>query len=575
MASSFEELVSRLSAAERKALLERIKASIPVSGEPLYPASSAPKIRTAAATKEEEIGLMTRLILFLRALFSGKSRDELVREDELKAIAYGIEQRQAGLIDKRRGLLLGSIVDELKGLRDAARFFYEALERSVDRDKVAFCAFLGSVELPETHDRLLSEANPHSIAASLAELRGKVEDFEVRNAALTAFDAIFSDLPERGRRSMYQDLRSVLFLRRLSGFLFERLIGAFKTGLSAEPGLAAPFFEVRELLLDLGDILFSMSDPPTIELMETIFFFAQREDTVRQGDDALTRLGADIEKAEASLGRIRSFNAMVPFGDLLRLVSGDPGYMPRDLPGGEDWLAIYKAFWRDRIEADMTAWRAEHRDRELLEEISAFVGDPGPAGFVNISREESESAPSLRYHLALVFLDAFFRGPFLREINRPLKIVLVDGEFYRKDNRVEFTDAFDSLLRLPELLPALDARLGPQGDIGMAWRLAMKELGPAAVKRRKTMSIARLLEEEAEQIVKREGVALRTIVHIIRGFMKGEAGGRYDSLANLALLDNKASNKDFLRSLDRAKDRCERALYLLSEVSGLDLTRED
>ena len=64
------------------------------------------------------------------------------------------------------------------------------------------------------------------------------------------------------------------------------------------------------------------------------------------------------------------------------------------------------------------------------------------------------------------------------------------------------------------------------------------------------------------------------MVHILRGFLKGEAGGRYDSLANLSYIDGKA-NKDFLRSLDRAKDRCETALNLLSELSGLDFSQED
>ena len=67
---------------------------------------------------------------------------------------------------------------------------------------------------------------------------------------------------------------------------------------------------------------------------------------------------------------------------------------------------------------------------------------------------------------------------------------------------------------------------------------------------------------------------MRTMVDILRGFLKGEAGGRYDSLANLSYIDGK-SNKDFQRSLDRAKDRCERAMGLLSELSGLDFTQEE
>ncbi len=572
--SPFDSLVAQISAEERVALLERIKAAIPVSGEPLYPASSAPSASAPSGTKTEDIGLLTRLLLFLRGLFSGKSREELIREDELKEIGRRVEFKHAGLIDRRRELLLGPVAEELRGLRDAARFFYDALDRSVERDRPAFYAFLGSIELLATHARLVAEADPATISASMLETRGSVDDSAVRNAALAAFDLAFSELSDKGRRSMYMDLRSVLFLKRLSGFLFDRLLGTFKEGVSPESGLSATFLESRELLLDLGDILFSMSEAPSTELMEAIFMFAERDELGKRGEDAAELLGADMAKAEASLGRIRAFNSRVPLGDILRLVAGDPAYLPRELPGGEDWLAIYKAFWRERIESELDEWRAEHRNKELVEEISSFVGAPGPQAFAHISREESEYSPPLRFDVALVFLDAFYRGPFVRELNRPLKVVLVDGEFYRKDNRIEFTDAYDAMLRVPELISALDARLAPEGEIGASWRAAVGDLGPISAKRRKLQAIVRIAEEEAEQIIKREGTALRIMVSILQGFLKGEAGGRYDSLANLGYLDGKA-NKEFLRSLDHAKDRCEKAASLLAELSGLEFSRDD
>jgi hypothetical protein len=572
--SSFDYLVAELSSEERRLLLERIKTSMPVSSEPLFPAHAAPGAGSASTIKAEELGILPRLLLFLRGLFSGKSRDELLREDELKEIGRKVEQRKVGVIDRRRCLILGPVVENLRALRDSSRFFYNALDRSVERDKGAFCAFLASIELPETHERLLSETDPASIAESMAATGGPPDDLTVRQAALAAYDSIFSDLSERGRRAMYQDLRSVLFLKRLSGFLFDRLLGTFKEGAAPDSGPAASFFDARELLLDLGDILFSMSEPPSTSLMEAIFVFADREELNRKGSDADAVLGADMAKAETALSKIRSFNEAVPLGDLLRLASGDPEYLPRELPGGEDWLAIYKAFWRERIEVLLEEWRSAHRNRELVEEIASFVGEPGPAGFVHISREEREDAPPIRLDIALSFLDAFYRGPFVRELNRPLKIVLVDGEFYRKDNRIEYTDAYDAILRIPELLATLDARLGPEGEFGAAWSSARLEMGPSSIKLRRLQSVARSAEEEAERIIQRVGSALRTMTLILQGFLKGEAGGRYDSLANLSYIDGKA-NKEFLRSLDKAKDRCEKAHSLLAELSGLDLSLDE
>ena len=570
-ATSLSKLVAELSTEERGALLSRIKMAMPVSSEPLYPLAALGGAAAAVGLKVDDFGFMAKLLLFLRGLFSGKTREELLREDELKDIGRRVELRQAGLVDRRRALLLGVMAEELRGLKDAARFFYEALDHSVEKDKGAFYFFLGSIELPETHERLLAEADPAAIAATILEARGEADDSAVRSAALAAYERIFSDLSDKGRRAMYQDLRSVLFLKRLAGFLFDRLLGAFKEAPLPESGLMAPFVDARDLLLELGDILLSMSEPPSNELMEAIFMFADEGELGKPGADAAAAIGSDIAKAETALGRIRTFHKRVPLGDILRLVAGDPRYQPRELPGGEDWLALYKAFWRERIDAALDEWRKERRNKELVEEMAAFVGEPGPAGFAHISREERDYAPALRLDTALAFLDAFFRGPFVRDLNRPLKIVLVDGEFYRKDNRVEYTDAYDAIIRIPELLAALDGRLAPTGEISQAWVAAKGEMGPVAIKRRKMQAIARSAEEEAERIIRREGNAFRTMINILKGFLKGEAGGRYDSLANLSYIDGK-SNKDFQRSLDRAKDRCEKGLSLLAELSGLDLS---
>jgi len=565
--SIFDVLVSELSTDERRDLLERITRGSQISGEPLYPPSSLPRAEHADYdSRLTDLGFLPRLVLFLRSVFRGKSREELIREDDLKEIARKVEATFPGLVDRRRSLLLAPFAGELRRLRDSARFFYETLDRSVEKDRASFYAFLASLELADVHRRLLEETDPFQVEARLPH----VEESELRSTLMSSYDLILSSLEEGGRKAMYNHVRSVLFLKRLSGFLFERLLGAFRSGTGPEGSEAAAFVEARDLLLDLGDILFSMSTPPGASLMTALFAFVEREEIGRPGGDPEAALNADIAKAQSALERIRLFNSRVPLGELLRLVSGDPEYTPRELAGGEDWLALYRSFWRERIESRLDEWRNDRRYRELAEEISRFVGQPGLRHFDHISREGSETSPPIGQELALSFIEAFYRGPFARELNRVLKILLVDGEFYRKDNRLEFTDAYDALLRVPETVALLDSRLAPEGDLGSTWAQARTEMAPLPIKRRRTQAIARGAEEEAERAVRDTGRALTTMVRVLRGILKGEAGGRYDSLSNLSYLDGKA-NREFLRSLDAAKDRCERAMGILAELSGLDL----
>ena len=100
--------------------------------------------------------------------------------------------------------------------------------------------------------------------------------------------------------------------------------------------------------------------------------------------------------------------------------------------------------------------------------------------------------------------------------------------------------------------------MGADGEIGGAWkprRESRVELGEAA---QEPVGI-RSAEEEAERIIRREGAALKTLVESSADSSRAKPVRRYDSLANLSYIDGKA-NKEFLRGLDRAKDRCEKAL---------------
>jgi hypothetical protein len=564
--SIFDELAAELSIQERRELLDRIAASAQFSAEPLF---KAPPVRYAGenvdyTTKASSLAFFARILLALRSLFSGKSKETLLREDDLRQIARRIEARYPLLLDRRRSVLLSGLADELRRLRDAARYFYDILDRSVERDKSAFFAFLASIELPELHKRLVADTDPYSAA------KAEANETELRSALHAIVESAIAEMDETGRRAMYRDLRSVIFLKRLSGFLFERLLGAFKPGLGSGGAEGAPCAEVRDLFLELGDILRSMSEPPSAALMEALFVFIEREEIAKPEAESI--LTADIARAGTALGRIRAFNERVPMAELSRVVSGDPAYQPRDLAGGEDWLAIYKAFWRERIDARIDEWKADRRSRQLAEEIATFVGKPGPTAFANISGRESDAAPAMRYESALTFLDAFVRGVYQRELLRPLKLILVDGEFYRKDNRLEYTDAFDCLSRLPDSISALDARLGPQGEIGAAWAHARGEISPSVVKHRKLQTISREAEDEAERLVRDAAESLAAMVKLLGGIMKGEAGGRYDSLSNLSSMDGK-SNKEFLKSLSAAKARCESALAFVGELSGLDFGR--
>ena len=558
----FDMLVNQLTGAERRELLDRIMASAPISQEPLFPPDALPPRLSPAAEVLAGRGLLLRIIMFFRRIFSGKTNEELVQEDHLREMASQIEARFPGLVDQRREVLLSGFAEQLRALRDAAQFFKDILARSVEQEKGGFVTFLIATELPDIHARLVAETDPWPRVESGISLE------LARSAAIEAWEDILRSLTDDRRKLLYADFRGLLFLRRLSGFLFDRLLGNWKVGPASGP--EASFGQVSELLCELGDLLFSLSMPPTKELLEALFAMAERETGGQTAESIEKAVSADVQAGIAALQAIRAFNTRIPLGQILRLVTGDPDHLPRDLPGGEDWFAIFRTYWKDKIEARVEACREEAKGKELAAEIIAFVGEVGMPSLPHLAREGKEGSPPLRHELALSFLLGFARGPLIRDINRPLKILLVDGEFYRKDNRIEFTDAYNCFLHLDENILALDAKAAPDGEIGQAWAQVSGEMTSLPIKRRKLDGIRRGLEEEAESLIRAAGSAFVGMSRILQGVLKGEAGGRYDSVQNLSFLDGR-SNREYLRSLDGARGGCERALAILSEVSGLDL----
>jgi hypothetical protein len=316
-----------------------------------------------------------------------------------------------------------------------------------------------------------------------------------------------------------------------------------------------------------------MASPPSLKLMESLLVFQMREEMENPDFDAETALKTQLARVEEALSRIRSFNARVPLHEILRVVMEDPNYRPRELAGGEDWFAIYKAFWKERIERQLALYGTARKMQDLQSDIAGFLGQAVPVRFEHISEEGREGSPPVRLEKALGFLSAFYERLFVPEMNRTLKILLIEGEFYKKDNRVEYTDAYNELLQIPEALSGLDDRLGPGGDLGSAWGQAREELVSLPLKRRKVQAALQAANEEAEALLNRSREAMKRMQAILKGLLKGEAGGRYDSLSNLSYIEGKG-NKEFLRNLDSIKNRLERAVHFLDELEKLGMTRE-
>ncbi len=562
---TFDRLAAGLNLEERRELFDKLSAQQELSRDLLFREDELPA-KVDLEGRYRASPWYYRSFLFLVGLFKNKPPLRVFEDHLIAKLGVAIEGRAPGLFDHRRTLLLPGLLEELGYLKQSARFFYDALDAGVGRDKGAFFSFLASIELDFVHRRLLTEVDPRNIAES----NSFAPESEIRQQANRALEEILQSINEDERRTMYRNARSLHCLRELSSFLFDRLVTAF-SGDPTVDGPVCPGYLAQDQLSALNNILYSLQEPPSLALLESLFVFVLQDRLGEKDIDIGVETRALLVKAEESLTRIRQFNRRVPLTAILRCTSRNLAYLPQVVSGGEDWFAVYRDHWKKNLEERLTQYLRERRRTELAEVFNHFFKGAPLKPLDNAVSSANPGGFPLRRSFALMFLAAFYQHILIDELNKVLRPILVDGEFYKRENRAEFTDAYNELLKLGDAIRALDIKLAPDGEIGRRYAAVQAEFSALAFKRRQQQSLTQDAADEAAGIIDRAGNALRSLISIFNGLVNGDAGGRYDSLANLGSLAGKGGS--YTATLRGALQKFEKTVQLLGEIEAMEAGR--
>lgn len=557
---TFDRLASELTLEERRDLLRKLESQAIVSSAPLFSSSELPE-SVGVELRFRQSSVLLQLWLRILSVFKRKTPIKLFEELLIARIGAMIEGRYPNLFDHRRNLLLDRMHQELLSLKESSRFFYEALDGSFVRDKGAFFAFLASLELDAAHKRLLSETDPCTYAAT----NSQASEAEIRQAIHKALESVLSSLDEAQRAAMYRNVRSLLCLKELASFFFDRALSAFSDAGEAK---TCPAYLLVDQMMLLNDILFSLEFPPSLSLLESLFVFDVQDQLGTEDFQILEETRKLVTRAEEALSRIRQFNQRVPLTAILRCASRNLEYLPSSITGGEDWFATYREYWRKRIDDRFALFIRDRRKEQLEQSLGAFLGSK-PLPQLDSIQAASPDGLTVKNSFVLIFLFAFFRHVFTGDINKVLKTLLLEGEFYKKENRIEFTDAYNELLKLGDAIQSLDKKLSPAGDLGMRFDAVRKEMLALPLKRRKLAALQQEADIEAFGIVERAVRALRSLSNVLGGIINVEVGGRYDSLSNLGSLSGRGPNT-FISSLRNALQKIEKTIQMLGEIESLE-----
>jgi len=559
----FDRLVSNISLDERQNLLQKLNSHSSITSEILY--FDDKEVAGIGGIEVEYAALpwYYRLWYLILSFFKAKPPAIIFGDHQVAALGQKINERTPELYDYQQRMLLADFYRHIEKLKGAARFFYSALDISVNKDKGAFFAFLGSLEMADVHKRLEAETEP----GALAEKYPDMPEPELRQQAFKAMDDAFSLITEDQRGTMHYAARSLACLKALSSFLFDRLIMAFQTK-NAQKGATCSVNVVRDLLVTLNNILLSAKAVPPMTLLESLFIFILQERSSEPGFDINKEIRLLLAKAEDSLATIREFNRKVPLAWIIRCAARNMSFAPQEISGGEDWFIVYRDCWRRRIEASFADYFKDRRRKGLLETFRYFLKGHGLKALGNTQSESNPEGLPVKGSFALSFLLTFYSAVFIPGINKILRPILIDGEFSRKENRVEFTESYNSLIKLEDDIKKFDYDISPTGEYGKRYAQARQDMSALPVKRRKLQIVLEDAQKDADKMLEQTRKASRNMASLLGGFLGRESKGKYDTLANLSSIAGKDSSYD--KGLSETLQQFEMLTKLLDDIEAME-----
>ena len=552
-----------MSLTERQNLLEKMKSQSTLSDGPLY--FEDEKIAPAYDMNDEFSSLpwYYRFWYFVLSCFKSRPPVKIFEEKRVSALGIMVDERCQGLYDYQNAILLPSFYRRIQRLKEAAQFFYSALDSSVNRDKGAFFAFLGSLEMPDVHKKLQEETTPQFLEKRIPD----VQDAEMRQLALGAMDDAFSMITEDYRNTMYFDARTLNCLKELSSFLYDRVLTSFHVSNSIGGEICSAGV-VRDLLITLNNILSSLKLTPPLTLLESLFVFILQERASEPGFDMNREIQLLLVKAEQSLAVIREFNKHVPLTWILRCSTRNMSLTPSEISGGEGWFVIFKDYWKRRVESIFADYMKDRLQRKLQDSFQSFFKGQSMRMLENAQSSSNSEGLPIKGAFALSFLYTFYSVVFMPDINPVLRSILVDGEWQKKENRLEFAEGYNNIVKLEDEIKKFDYEISIAGDYGKRYTQAKQDMSTLPVKRRKIQIVIEEASEDVEKILEQAFNACQSLVNVLGGILGKDLRGKYDTLSNRAKIAGK--DNQFISSLDEAIEKFQTVIKILNDLQVME-----
>ena len=560
----FDKLVSELSSKERKELLQKIEKSLSLPDEPIHYLDEQDDVVNVRDVYQS-LSLLDKFIILLRSLFTRQNKYILTEVYLVKIKKRDLEKKLPGYFSFAEDKINGPFCKDLIRIRQSVYVFRNALNSifSVPQIKKEFYAFIGSLFLESFQAQLSAETDPWDIWRKNPDNRVEM----IKSEGDNRFEQLFASLPKEDIRNIINNVRSLNILYNIGLFPFESVINLFPQIGENEYG-SCYLYDIENSLGELINRLFSLNTSPQTQAVKAVFLFYFQDQIADRNFDLEKELTARLSLAKEAINIIRDFIAKYDLKDLMKIVSGNINYKLSLTGSGDDWLRIYREFWRERINARFRDFSNEREKVTKVQELSNLWGVKEINQLPRYKNNFYGDNITLLFPYTLGSFKVFFERVFPEKIYYCLNSVLIDGKFYKKENRKDFDDTFNDLLKFPDKIKGFVKKLDSDGEIAGEITRTNETVPSPSLRLKKITELFYNYDRDLKYLFDNVFKVLNKIRNLLEGILLGN-GGPYDTLSNLNDIGG-INNKQFIKDLNEITLILKRSYQILSDLYRLE-----
>lgn len=535
----FDQLVKSLTTKERREMLSKLSKSFESIGEPIHSPDEMGVFNINLAY--HELAWWQKIWIFLVSLFGSQTKEEVVESMLLTRLSVSVNEQSGNTLDFHRRVFLESFQEAFKTIDESLKEIRPLLGGISGQNRSNFVVYLAAMKITLEHQDLMQVTSVESIAAIATG-----SERSLKQQLRQDLDHRLSEIPNRSRAEMRNAVRMVDLVFQLGQAPLSGVVECFETDTGSGLG-ECPFDYAQrnlELITSIVTGLSTTIDPGTLE---AAILFVSREADSLSGEELANWLHDEMERIGHALNVIRETVRRLSLVRVLHLIHRDLAYEVKPASGGEEWFVVYRRFFRNRIDQRVAEFQTQSHFFALTEEAVQFLGRR-LLPFPEYPRSIGDLPAPFYWSVAL--LHTFFTTLYT-SILPVLKIILVNGDFYKAGNRAQFNDSYNELKAFQQSWDT--------------FALLFQEMGNNETTLVRSAEWVAQVEDRFLQIRSNFTASLELMVNLLNGILYARPGSTYDTLANYGQISGR-HNAEFIEELKISADQLAQLLNLMQEI---------